>query len=100
MKISAAEGWLGMMNGLAGVRRSSKAIDDAAHDVVSASVDALNGTPVNRRTGEGHRSLDESILSIKRAEHAYGANVKVVRMSDEALESLIDLVASGRESER
>lgn len=97
MKVSAADGWLGMMNGLAGVRRSSAALDEAAHDVVSASVDALNGAPLNTRPVEVRPSLDDAMLNAKRAEHAYGANVQVVRMSDEALESLIELVASSRE---
>ena len=100
MKIGAADGWLGLMNGRAGIRRSTEALDGAVQDVFSASVDALNGTPLDGRAVEARASLDEAILDTKRAEHAYGANVRVVRMSDEALESLIDLVASGREPNR
>jgi hypothetical protein len=100
VKIGAADGWLGLMNGRAGIRRSTDALDGAVQDVVSASVDALNKTAMEGRSVEPRPSLDEAILDTKRAEHAYGANVRVVRMSDEALESLIDLVASGREPKR
>ncbi len=105
MKVGADDGWLGMLRGRDGLKRSSEALETAASDVVSASVRVLNGSPadpVDRVTIRHPVDLDDALLDAKRAEHAYAANARTVQVSDETFESMLDMVlphnARSRES--
>ena len=103
MKVGAKDGWLGLSRGREGLQRSSDALNRAASDVVSATMDTLNGTRVTPTSPAVVRmapDMGEALLDAKKAEHAYAANARSVRVSDAAIESVIEMMSSKRGSER
>ena len=71
-------------------------MNGAAVDIASATVDVLSRSRSAAAEPAVRVDLDRSMVSLMRAEHAYAANARVVRVSDEAIDSFIDLMANGR----
>ena len=95
MKISGGSAWLGMSRSVEGLRHNSDGMAQAAAEVRSASMDVLNGDrvmPVDRVELRGPSSMEEGLIEMKMSKHGYSANLRAVRASDEAFESLLDMV--------
>ena len=103
MNVGPKDGWLGLSRGREGLQRSSESLNRAARDVVSATIDSLNGTRLTGTDATVVRiapDMDEALLSAKKAEHAYAANARSVRVSDATIESMLEMMESQRDAER
>ena len=96
MKVQPAGLGSGLVRGREGLSRASAAMNSAAVDIASATVEVLNRGRSAAAQPAVRVDLDRSMVSLTRAEHAYAANARVVRVSDEAIDSFIDLMANGR----
>lgn len=95
MKITPGSAWLGLNRALDGVKQSGKGMARAADEVRVASQATLNGEaglPVDRVDIRGPASLEDGMTDMMRYKHGYSANLRTAKVSDEALESLLDMV--------
>ena len=91
MKVNPAGVWDSFARGREGLERSSRVLNDAAQDVVSSTVTVLNGRD-STTSPAVHVDMERSLLRAKTAEHAYAANARTVRVSDETIDAVLDLV--------
>ena len=95
MNIGASSAFLGMNRSLEGMKRNSEGIARAgeAIAVVTASVlSAETPLPVDRVDVRGGTDLEEAVIDMKRSQHGYTANLRAAKASDEAFESMLDMV--------
>ena len=84
---------------LQGLERSREDLQTAADEVVSATVQHLNGANGTADTvtiseiarGVASGSLEGGLLDARTARLTYAANVAVVRAADEQLEDMLDI---------
>ena len=103
MKIEAGSPWLAMNRSVQGLKRSSTGLSQAASDVVDSTMEILNrGTdlPRDRVSLTGSKSMDEALVDLKLYEHGYSANLRTAQVSDEAIESMLDMILPHREDGR
>ena len=92
MKVNATGVWDSFARGRDGLERSSRVLNEAAQDVASSTATVLNGRD-SKSSPAVHVDMDRSLLRAKTAEHAYAANARTVRVSDETIDAVLDLVA-------
>ena len=92
MKVQATGVWDGVARGREGLERSGRALNEAAREVASSTATVLNG-PDSKTSPAVHVDMERSLLRAKTAEHAYAANARSVRVSNEAIDAVLDLVA-------
>ena len=95
MKITQGSAWLGMNRSLEGIKRSGAGMARAADEVRVASQAVLNGEaglPTDRVDIRGPADIEDGMVDLKRHKHGYGANLRAAKVSDEALDSLLDMV--------
>ena len=92
MKVNAAGVWDSFARGREGLERSSRVLNEAAQDVASSTATVLNGRD-SKSSPAVHVDMERSLLRAKTAEHAYAANARTVRVSDETIDAVLDLVA-------
>ena len=95
VKITQGSAWLALNRAQDGVKQSGRGMARAADEVRVASQAVLNGDsrlPTDRVDIRGPADIESGILDLKRSKHAYGANLRTAKVSDEALASLLDMV--------
>jgi len=96
MKIETGSPWLAMDRSVGGLKRTGTGIAKAASDVVDSTMDILNGRlemPQDHVQLSGPVDLDEALMDLKFNQHGYTANLRAVKVSDEAIASLLDMVS-------
>ena len=91
MKVQATGVWDSFARGREGLERSGRALSEAAQEVASSTATVLNG-PDSKTSPAVHVDMERSLLRAKTAEHAYAANARSVRISNEAIDAALDLV--------
>ena len=95
VKITQGSAWLALNRAQDGVKQSGRGMARAADEIRVASQAVLNGDsklPTDRVDIRGPADIEGGILDLKQSKHAYGANLRSAKMSDEALASLLDMV--------
>ena len=95
MKVQPAGMGSAMVRGREGLSRAGVAMNTAAVDIASATAEVLSRGASPTAEPAVRVDLERSMVSLTRAEHAYAASARVVRVSDEAIDSFIDLFARG-----
>ena len=90
-----------LASSLQGMERSSGMLQDSANEVLSATVQAANGSVGGSTDGDtvsisdaafGSSSLENGLLGGRVASLTYEANTQVVHSSEEAFQALLDVV--------
>jgi len=77
-----------------GLKRTGKGMAVAASDIVESTKEILNGrveAPQDYVKLSGTVDLEEAMLDLKLNQHGYTANLRAVKVSDEAIESMLDM---------
>lgn len=91
-----------MNRSVEGLKRTGTGMAKAAADVAESTVEILNRDfvdPQDRVTLSSPVDLDDAMMDLKLNTHGYTANLRAVKVSDEAIESMLDMI-SPRDSER
>ena len=81
-----------------GMKANGVGMAEAASDVVGSTVRVLNDEstlPVDVVDMRGEPDLQDSMMDMKRHSYGHLANGRVLRASDDALESLLDVLHPG-----
>jgi len=84
-----------MNRSVAGLKRTGKGMAVAASDVVDSTKEILNGrveAPRDSVKLSGSVDLEDAMLDLKLNQRGYTANLRAVKVSDEAIESMLDMV--------
>ena len=95
MKIETGSPGLAMSRSLGGLKQAGAGMAKAASDIVDSTMEVLNGRlemPQDRVKLSGPVDLDEAMMDLKLSQHGYSANLRAVKASDEAFESMLDMV--------
>ncbi len=95
MNIETGSTWLAMSRSVGGLKRTGKGMAVAAGEVVDSTKEILNGRiefPQDRVQLSSSEDLEEVMMDLKFNQHGYSANLKAVSVSDEAIESMLDMV--------
>ena len=95
MKIETGSPWLAMNRSVDGLKRTGKGMAVAASEVVDSTKEILNGrmrAPQDHVTLSGSVDLEEAMMDLKLNKHGYTANLRAVKVSDEAIEAMLDML--------
>jgi len=95
MKIETGSPWLAMNRSADGLKRTGRGMAVAASDIVDSTKEILNGrveAPQDHVKLSGSVDLEEAMMDLKFNQHGYTANLRAVRVSDEAIQSMLDMV--------
>mgnify|MGYP000155291195 CR=1 FL=1 len=95
MKIETGSPWLAMNRSVDGLKRTGKGMAVAASEIVDSTKEILNGrveAPQDHVKLSGTVDLEEAMLDLKLNQRGYTANLRAVKVSDEDIESMLDMV--------
>jgi flagellar hook-associated protein FlgK len=94
MKIETGSPWLAMNRSVDGLKRTGKGMAVAASEIVNSTKEILNGrveAPQDRVQLSGSVDLEEAMMDLKFNQHGYTANLRAVKVSDEVIESMLNM---------
>ena len=95
MEIGKGSAWLSMSRALEGMGRNSEGIARAGEAIHTTTMAVLNGPsvlPTDRVEVRSPTDLEDAVIDLKLSRHGYSANLRVVRASDEAFSSMLDMI--------
>lgn len=95
MKIETGSPGLAMSRSLGGLKQTAAGVAKAASDIVDSTMEVLNDRlemPQDHVKLSSPVDLDEAMMDLKLSQHGYSANLRAVKASDEAFESMLDMV--------
>ena len=99
MKIAPGSAWTAMRRSAEGMKVNGAGMATAADEVVSSTMRVLNGAPAMPEDVvdvRGEPDLQDSMMDMKLHSYGHMANGRALKASDDALESLIDVLLPRR----
>jgi hypothetical protein len=101
MKIASGSAWTAMNRSAEGMKVNGNGMAKAAGDIASTTARVLNGAsvlPVDVIDVRGEPDLQDSMMDMKLHSYGHVANGRVLKVADDAFESLLDVMHPKRGS--